>query len=238
MDIDARYIDGEYLKQTGDWHEDDARWKAEHVRAMITGAGLSPRTIVDIGCGTGGVVARLQPMLPTKVELTGYEIAGHAFQVAAARSNSHLHFINGSALDDPGATYDLALVLDVFEHVPDYLGFLSSIRSLARSFIFHIPLDISIRSLINEWPMEARRTVGHIHYFTTPTAKATIQDSGYRIDRTFHTHAIMHPRPKGWKMQLRRWPHELLFNFNTDLCAKVLGGCALMVLATPLPDER
>lgn len=239
MDIDTRYMDGAYLAQTGNWHEDDAAWKAGHIRNMIAAAGLAPRSVADIGCGTGGVIARLQPMLPSVVELTGYEIATPAFRMAEARGNDHLRFINGSALDDAAApVYDLALVLDVFEHVPDYLGFLAGIRRLARSFIFHVPLDISIRSLINEWPMEARRTVGHIHYFTTPTAKATIEESGYRIERSFHTHAIMHPAPKGWKMKLRRWPHKLLFNYDTDLCAKVLGGCALMVLATPTDDRR
>ncbi|MFC3714025.1 class I SAM-dependent methyltransferase [Sphingoaurantiacus capsulatus] len=238
MDIDVRYTDGQYLAQTGNWHEDDARWKARHILSLIGGAGLAPHSVVDIGCGTGGVLANLQSMMSQEVEFTGYEIAAPAFAVAEARSNPHLRFINGSALEDDAAPlYDLAIVMDVFEHVPDYLGFIAGIRRLAKAFVFHVPLDISIRSLINEWPMEARRTVGHIHYFTTPTAKATIAESGYRIDRAFHTHAIMHPPPQGWKMKLRRWPHKLLFSYNTDLCAKVLGGCSLMVLATPVADE-
>src|SRR5687768_17297081 len=124
MDFQDQYQDGSYLETTVDWHEQDAEWKAKHIRRLIDLAGINPRTIADIGCGTGGVLVQLQKMLPDDVQLTGYEIAKSIFDVAQARGNARLRFVNSAEVHaDP--PYDLALVIDVFEHIPDYLGFLN-----------------------------------------------------------------------------------------------------------------
>jgi SAM-dependent methyltransferase len=230
--FEQRYQDGAYLAETGDWHEEDAAWKARHVQAMIAQAGLQPQRIADIGCGSGGVLVQLQAMLPPGTDFTGYEIAEPAYRLAQPRANAHLSFANGSALEAQ-AHYDLALAMDVFEHVPDYLGFLSRLRCKADRFIFHVPLDLSVRALLRDVPMQRRRSVGHLHYFTTATARATLEESGYRVVQSFHTHAIMQPAPTGWKQQLRMKPHEWLFRASPERCATWLGGCSWLVLAEP-----
>jgi SAM-dependent methyltransferase len=230
--FEQRYLDGAYLADTGDWHEEDAAWKARHLHATIAGAGLQPRSIADIGCGSGGVLVQLQAMLAPGTDFTGYEIAEPAFALAQPRANAHLRFINGSALEAQ-AHYDLALAMDVFEHVPDYLGFLEQLRDKADRFIFHVPLDLSVRALLSDVPMQRRRSVGHLHYFTTATAQATLEESGYRVVSAFHTHAIVQPAPTGLKQKLRMKPHEWLFKASPERCATWLGGCSWMVLAEP-----
>lgn len=233
MGFEERYQDGAYLSETGDWHEGDAAWKAGHVRTMLADAGLSPRTIADTGCGTGGVLAQLQAMLPPGTDFTGYELSDAAFPIAEKRSNAHLRFVHGSPIGGD-ARYDLMLAMDVFEHVPDYLGFLSGLSATADRFIFHVPLDLSLRGLLRDLPMRHRESVGHLHYFTTATARATLEDSGYRIVRAFHTHSIMQPPPRGLKAKLRRAPHSLLFRASPERCAAWLGGCSWLVLAEPI----
>lgn len=232
--FETRYKDGDYLAGTGDWHEGDAAWKAARVRRMIDEAGLQPRRIADIGCGSGGVLVQLQAMLPPATKFTGYEMAEPAFALAAPRANADLAFRHGSPLDHPAEPYDLALAMDVFEHVPDYLGFLADMRRVAKAFIFHVPLDLSVRGLLQDLPMHRRRTVGHLHYFTTATARATLEESGYRVVRAFHTHAIAQPPPHGWRAKLRLAPHRWLFRTDPERCANLLGGCSWMVLAEPV----
>ena len=236
--FEARYQTGEYLQRSGDWHEQDAVWKATHVLDLLREAGIGGHRIADIGCGTGGVLVQLQPMLPRGTELTGFEIAEPAFRIAEHRGNAHLRFVNGSAGDWEGDPFDVALALDVFEHVPDYLGFLASMRSIAKTFVFHIPLDISLRSILTELPMHRRRTVGHLHYFTASTARATLEESGFRILTDKYTHAVLQPPPSSWKWRLRLLPDRMMFRFNEGLCATMLGGCSLLVLAQPSEDHR
>jgi len=62
MNFESRYQDGAYLEATGDWHEEDAAWKAAHIRDMIEAVGLKAASVCDVGCGTGGVLAQLQAM--------------------------------------------------------------------------------------------------------------------------------------------------------------------------------
>jgi SAM-dependent methyltransferase len=237
-DFETRYQDGEYLDRTSDWHEEDAAWKAVQVHSLLREAGLAPGRLADMGCGTGGVLVQLQAMLPPGTDLTGYEIAEPAFRIARQRGNAHLHFVNGSPPDRDDSPYDLLLALDVFEHVPDYLGFLQDVRGVAKRFVFHIPLDLSVAAMLTDLPMHRRRSVGHLHYFSTSTARATIEDCGYRILRARHTHAVMQPPPPNWRWALRRVPDRLLFRLSPPLCAKLLGGCSLLVLAEPADGAR
>lgn len=232
--FENRYQDGEYLAETGNWHEDDAAWKADHILSMIGETGLMPERIVDIGCGSGGVLVDMQSKLPPSIDFTGFEIAAPAFALAQPRGNAKLRFVNQSAEEAKDTPYDLALMLDIFEHVPDYLGFLETMRSVANRFIFHIPLDISVRSVLNNLPIYRRDTVGHLHYFTAPTARATLHDSGYRIVEERFTHAKMQPPPTGWKAKLRAKPDQWLFAMSPERCATWLGGCSLLVLAEPV----
>jgi SAM-dependent methyltransferase len=229
----ARYQDGEYSARTGDWHEGDAHWKAQHVAALIADAAMRPRTVADAGCGTGGVLVQLQAMLPPGTRMTGFEIAEPAFRTAETRANADLRFVHGDVASADGEPFDLMLAMDVFEHVPDYLGFLAALRPHARRFAFHVPLDLSVKGLLTGLPMYRRQSVGHLHYFTAETARATIADSGYRILADRYTHAVMQPPPRGWKRQLRALPDRLMHAASPALCARVLGGCSLLVLAEP-----
>lgn len=233
MTFIQRYQDGEYLSRTQDWHEGDAAWKAARVREMLDAAELAPRRVADAGCGTGGVLVQLQAALPPGVELTGFEIAEPAYRVAAARAGADLNFVHGGVEDHGGEPFDLVLAMDVFEHVPDYLGFLERLRPHGRAFLFHVPLDLSVKSLLTGLPMHRRRSVGHLHYFTAETARATLEDSGYRVRDARFTHAVMQPPPATWKQGVRRLPDRLLFAARPALCARVLGGCSLLLLAEP-----
>lgn len=228
--LSERYSGGAYAAATGDWHDDDAAWKARHIYALAGDILSAADLVVDVGCGTGGVLNALRPELPSTTALMGFEPAPDAFRIARQRAKSGLEFRQVSIFSS-GVNADTLLCIDVFEHVDDYLGFLRQLRDHAENFIFHIPLDLSLRSLWNHWPMEARETVGHLHYFTAETARATLADCGYTIERQRFTHAILALPPTALGMKIRRAPHRLLFKCDPAFCSLVLGGCSLLVLA-------
>ena len=82
--------------------------------------------------------------MPDDVNFTGYDISGDAINLARQRAKERLGFKHENF---PGtdAKYDLLLMMDVFEHVDDYLGFLRSCKNKTKNTIFHIPLDIWFR---------------------------------------------------------------------------------------------
>src|ERR1035441_5129452 len=59
----SMYNDGCYLTKNPEWHETDATWKAKQVLSLLGDRNFQPESIVDIGCGTGGVLEGISSAL-------------------------------------------------------------------------------------------------------------------------------------------------------------------------------
>lgn len=221
------YTDGCYLSQNPGWHENGAVWKAHQVLSLLESQGYRPESIVDVGCGTGGVLEAVAATL-TGTKLVGYDPSPQAIGIAQRSASIDLRV--GSA-EEIHETYDLLLSLDVFEHVEDYIGFLRALRPIADRFVFHIPLDISAQSVIREKPLLAgRMTVGHLHYFTRGTAIATLETAGYAI----MCERLLFPADmpdRRLRTRMANMPRRLGRYIGPQLSARVLGGSTLLVLA-------
>jgi SAM-dependent methyltransferase len=230
-----RYTNGRYAEDNPGWHEADSPWKASQIVHMIRRNHLQCRAITDVGCGAGEVLVQLQKQLQGDICFTGFDISPHAVRIAQAKGNGKLLFREGS---QPEGISDLVLLIDVFEHVEDCIGFLRLLRPFGRQFIFHIPLDLSALSVFREWPlMKRRRTVGHLHYFTKSTALATLDDAGYRVQDCFYPE---YPRKFGddslKTILARRLPEFLVSRIDRDWAVRLFGDHTLMVLAEPRPS--
>lgn len=226
------YTDGTYLESTGSWHQEDSPWKAYHIKAMLERNGLTPKTICEVGCGAGEILSWLSRALRGDEKFYGYEISPQAYALCEARANDRLTFRLGDILEEDGPTYDLIMAIDVFEHVEDYLGFLKRLKPKGQYKMFHIPLDLSVQSVMRGAPiLKLRRQVGHLHYFTKETALATLEHAGYEVvDHAFTATAVELPN-RGWKANMMKLPRRLLYGLSPDWAARVLGGYSLMVLA-------
>ena len=175
-----------YAQLNPTWHEGDASWKAGHIEQIIRKNDLKFETVCEIGCGTGGILLNLSRAFPTS-KFTGYDISPSAIERAKLKEDSRTIFHLANPLDDPKFSSDIVIIADVMEHVEDYITFLKAARRRGRYKIFHIPLDLSVQSLLRRWPiMNLRKQVGHIHYFFKDSALATLEDCGYAItDYTF-----------------------------------------------------
>jgi SAM-dependent methyltransferase len=222
------YNDGRYLAKNPRWHEDDATWKAAQVLALLDDRNFLPESIVDIGCGTGGVLDVMARVL-NGTRLVGYDPSSKAIEMVERSDKVELRV---GTPEDVHERYDLLLSLDVFEHVEDYIGFLRSLRPLANWFMFHIPLDTSAHSVVRERPLLAvRASVGHLHYFTRGTALATLETAGFEVvcDRLLFPKDMPNRR---LKTRIANIPRSLGRRLGPQLSARILGGSTLIVLAS------
>jgi 2-polyprenyl-3-methyl-5-hydroxy-6-metoxy-1,4-benzoquinol methylase len=228
---ESMYQTGEYVEKNPTYHVEDSSWKAGQILQMLAKNHLEPRTVCEVGCGAGEILRQLQSQLPATTEFFGYEISPQAFALCQERANELLHFKCEDLLTADAPHFDLLLCIDVFEHVPDYLSFLKSVRRKAQHKIFHIPLDMSAQWVLRGRPiLREREQAGHLHYFMKDTALASLRDAGYKIlDTAYTAGAIDHPR--SLKARLASWPRRLLTKVNQDLVVRVLGGYSLLVLA-------
>lgn len=227
------YTDGQYLDENPDWHVADSPWKAAHVLRMLQKHRLAPTDIAEVGCGAGEILKQLHDQLSDTHMFTGYEVSPQAHALAQARAQPRLRFALAD-LVTADVHHELLLVMDVFEHVPDYLGFLEGLRAKAKRFVFHIPLDLSAQTVLREQSLlRTRQAVGHLHYFTEGTALATLQDTGYRVDDYVFTARSLELGGGGWKRKAAALPRRGLYALSPGWASRVFGGFSILVLATP-----
>jgi 2-polyprenyl-3-methyl-5-hydroxy-6-metoxy-1,4-benzoquinol methylase len=232
--IRSVYTDGTYRRRNPTWHSEDSAWKADQTMKMMDRhRELAPRTVCEVGCGAGQVLAELQKKLPKWTSFSGYEISPDAFKMCQPKTNESLNFNLLDFSEFKGEPFDLLLVLDVVEHVSDYLGFLRDLRDKSHYVLFHIPLELTVHSLMRGVLMLNRTTYGHLHHFTKDTALATLQDCGYKVLDWFYTPSVSDVAQSGIKAGVSSLLRRTGFRMAPDESVLLLGGYALMVLTVP-----
>ena len=173
------------------------------------------RTVAEIGCGAGGILAALHRKLPGTTVFKGYEIAPAAFERAKAKEGERLCYYNQDLLSDD-SSFDLLLVIDVLEHIPNYYAFAEGCRSKAKYKIYHIPLEISVQSVLRAsfaFTLDSGRNgVGHLHFFTAESALMALKETGHRILDVAYTAggvelAALHP---SFKRRIANIPRRMV----------------------------
>jgi SAM-dependent methyltransferase len=234
--LNRAYTDGTYLAKVADWHAADSLWKASQVFTMLERNRLAFDSLYDVGCGAGQVLAELQRRIRRPVKFAGFDISPQAIDIARANAKGSLEFFREDFLTADVAPPDVLLLLDVFEHVPDYLGFLEALRRKAKWIVFHVPLDACITALLqgSEHMLYMRKQYGHLHYFTKETALATLVDTGYEVRDHFYTSDDEISGDTVRRTLVQKLIYHVrkgLFRIRPDLAAACFSRFNLMVLA-------
>jgi cyclopropane fatty-acyl-phospholipid synthase-like methyltransferase len=224
------YKDGSYISLNPTWHTEDSLWKAKNIRKILDKNNISFSSVAEVGCGAGMILKELSRHYENAT-FYGYDISPDAMRLWI-NDDPRVRF----SLEDfevMGSNFDLLLVIDVLEHIEDYMGFLRRIHKRSEFFIFHIPLELSAQQVMRDIQLHTRASYGHIHYFSKATALATLSDTGFHVVDCFYTNAneqyvSMH---SNYKMKVTNVARNVLFSFSPDFTVKLLGGYELMVLA-------
>ena len=225
-------VNSNYLHANPTWHAEDSPWKASQILKMLERNKLQPKSVVEVGCGAGEILNQVQQRMADKtIQFSGYEIAPDAFKLAQIRQNENLHFYCEDILQNNN-NYDLLLMIDVFEHVDDYLGFIKKCGAKASYKIFHIPLDISLWSVLTNYPIGARKQVGHLHYFMKDTALATLADAEEEVLDWFYTPGVMelYKKDMNFTGKIINVFRRFLYWLKPDLGVKAFGGFSILAL--------
>jgi ubiquinone/menaquinone biosynthesis C-methylase UbiE len=227
------YESGEYLSQNPTWHVEDSEWKASKVLKALERLKIVPASFCEIGCGAGEVLRQLHSALPG-CKFTGYEISPQAHALARGRQVPGLDFRLADILEpaEERPHYDVALAMDVFEHVEDYYSFLKNMKRLADTKIFHIPLEWTIETtlrpkLFKKW----RDEIGHLHFFNKDTALLALENCGYQVLDWFYTPWLFEIHRPSVGRAMRRWALKSLCAINVDLGVRTLEGHSMLVSA-------
>ncbi len=117
------YSDGTYIAANRDWHAEDSPWKAQQIARLLQRNQLAPQRICEVGCGAGEILQQLSSTLPNS-SFVGFERSPQALAICKSKETDRVHYRAGDIFEDT-EVFDCLLCIDVFEHVEDYMGFIT-----------------------------------------------------------------------------------------------------------------
>lgn len=232
MTINDRYLNSEYLQANPQWHAEDAPWKALNVKDILTRNNINPISLCEVGCGSGQVLSELSKLYK-EAKFHGFDISPDACQLWTKTSSERLElFYEDILISDHPQRYEVLMLLDVLEHVPNPWEFLQGLRNRADYFVFHFPLEFTaINALRRGVFSDARKKVGHIHYFNDELALCLLQECGFEVIDLFFTRAYTTAPNRTIRSKLAGLPRGILGSVSASFSSRLLGGDTLMVLA-------
>lgn len=221
------HVNGEYLKNNPNWHVEYSPLKAAAIYRLLQSHALQPRTVCEVGCGAGEVLRQLQLKMPPECDFFGCDIAPAAIEMARQKQNERLHFELADFVAIETPRFDLMLVLEVIDHIEDYLRFLRQIKDRAEWKLFSFSLDISVQSAIRMGGFSKPRQVfSHLHHFNKEIALDTLRHAGYDIVDSSYGPNHADTRAAKLIKPLR----AMSFAMSQDWSVRVFGGHGLLVL--------
>lgn len=166
------------------WYRGRRRIVLDAARRSLGPAGGRPR-ILDAGCGGGAVLAELA-RLGTAV---GLEPSAASRARALARGAGEVVDGDLEALPFADGEFDLALCLDVLEHLDDDRGALAELRRVVGAggaLVVTVPAHPRLWSRHDEANHHRRR-------YTRPTLRAAAEAGGWRFRRLTHFNSLLLP---------------------------------------------
>ncbi len=159
--------------------------------------------ILEVGCGTGSNIAMLQQF----GTVDAIEPDDHARAFAARRTGVA---VKGGYLPDvplADGHYDLIVLLDVLEHIPDDVG---ALRALRPKLAPGGRLLLAVPAMPSLW---SGHDVAHHHQrrYTASSLAAVVRDAGYTPRRRAFFNSLLLPAIVGV-----RWFHRLLGRTGGD----------------------
>jgi ubiquinone/menaquinone biosynthesis C-methylase UbiE len=170
----------------------EQHWWFQGRRAILTaelerhwGPGAVDRSILDVGCGTGPMLADLARF----GEVTGVDDEPEAVEYARARGSFELHCAPADALPFADAQYDLLTLLDVIEHIDDDRAALVESRRVLKpggTVLIMVPAYTWMWGRQDEIAHHKRR-------YTRPRLVSLLADSGFEVLRATYFNTLLFP---------------------------------------------
>tara|TARA_Y100000589_G_C27012791_1_gene571531 strand:+ start:109 stop:744 length:636 start_codon:yes stop_codon:yes gene_type:complete len=168
------YTSSQYTEKHPDYHQKDSpfKWKdfEKCIKKSINNKNFNTSeisSICEIGYGTGGILDNLRKsnLFLNIDNIEGWDINPGAIYLAR-KLYPDIKFIDKDLFENENF-FDLVICADVFEHVENPYQFLKKISFKSKYFLFNIPLEMNLLTMIQGKKILKRtyNSVGHLHFF-------------------------------------------------------------------------
>jgi SAM-dependent methyltransferase len=150
------------------------------VIALCTGAGITPQSTLEVGCGDGALLCELHHR-GFGGTLAGVEIAPAAVAIARARAAiARVEVYDGRRLPARAGEYELGVLSHVLEHVREPAALLAEVARACRAVVVEVPLEDNLSARRAAKRAHAAE-VGHLHRLSRAAARQLVSDAGLRL---------------------------------------------------------
>ena len=180
-----RFLYQTELEREAEWLRRGAAEKANSIETLLTRNAIAPRTILELGCGTGSVITECQRRR-LAAKYIGVDFAPEAIGYLRKHS-SGIEAIQGDITDPAfciGDTCDVVVLTHVLEHLEQPAAFLAAMRnSLKPSYaIIEVPLDdLPIARMKSVLRDRRANRAGHVQFFTANSFERLLHSNGLKV---------------------------------------------------------
>jgi len=221
-DIEQFYLSGEYLRRNPTLHAEDSAWKAGVVAPLldyfVQVHPASPLKLLDVGGGAGLLLSMIGEHLARAtgrpVVKCALEISSEMLEIQKVNNPDLVCAQQGSieATSFEGKEFDLVLLVDVLEHLPNGRKALEEIRRISRYAVIKIPLEDTIHfRLMNtvrggRLSRQAVESVGHVGSYSVGGYRKEIRSAHGTIlcERLTNIFGYLLTNPYH-RLQMTRW---------------------------------
>lgn len=165
-----------------------ADWKARNLVKLVP-QNFKPENILEVGCAFGVLLNNIADRLHIKKRV-GVDISGKSIDVAKKLfpdcdffQGTFDEFTDVRLNNVSEKRFDLVVLSDIIEHVPDDLGFLKSVRYYSSYVLLNLPLEKSFSTRNRQYGEQDPS--GHLKCYDEKLAVELVTNAGFDIAVSF-----------------------------------------------------
>ncbi len=171
------------LDMEAEWLRRGAQEKVNSIQQLLATLPSRPRTMIELGCGTGAVITECQRRNLAD-EYAAIDYSPDAIDYVRRHTNGIAAFV--ADITDPNSlprAYDVVVLSHVLEHLEQPREFLQALQKIDfRYLIAEVPLEDLLGARIKALFRDRRRnTAGHVQFFTAASFTRLLRSTGMRV---------------------------------------------------------
>jgi predicted TPR repeat methyltransferase len=163
-------------------------WKVRKLIQLIP-AELKFRNVLEVGCAFGVLLNTLGERLNIRLR-SGIDISQENINVARTLypdccffQGTLEEYINVKTSEKNDYYFDLIVLSDIIEHLPDDLGFMKMVRGMSSYVLLNLPLEKSFKTKNREYGEQDLS--GHLRSYDIDLANRLVNMAGFEVVNSF-----------------------------------------------------
>jgi len=219
-----------YYKKHINFHRENKDEKNNEIIKILKKVKNKPKNIIDIGCGSGDILKNTINFFNIKKGV-GIDLSADAIKEAKKNTIKNINFIQTNIFNfHPKNKFDLALMMDIIEHIKDDKKLIDKISYIANSAIIKIPIEnVFINNFFKKITFgkldacnETFLKYGHIHHYNKNEIIKLLKSNKKLKIIKINNMPVPKRSKKIWEM-IRLLFYPIWF-INEEFYQKIIGG--------------